>query len=218
MLSSYISVRSLRCPCFFTEFFVSDLVVADPLFYVPVLLHDSSDLERLSGLCYQIHGEGHTFYNMLSTECTSVNALWTPVSGTLNVITVVGIRTITNSESCHSVIVDREDCSVTIDGGEPHTSNGLLFEDGKFNVKRRRNRVVVIRVPNCNQQNLILRFECETRNLFNTDTAQYEDFEMMKVNFTRRRSARFGDAQGLIGMFIHTACTLRDNSSVLIYM
>ena len=71
-----------------------DVVVGDPVFYIPLFLSESSELEGPLGLCFQIHGEDKDIYNLLTTPCTSVNGLWTAMTNKLNVITEISVSTV----------------------------------------------------------------------------------------------------------------------------
>ena len=86
-----------------------DVVVGDPVFYVPLFLSESSELEGPLGLCFQIHGEDKDSYNLLTTPCTSVNGLWTAVTNTLNVITEISASTVSD-DGCHTSNVQLESC------------------------------------------------------------------------------------------------------------
>ena len=177
---------------------VSDIVVADPLFFVPVHPQHGSPLGHLVGLCYQVHGESDCYYNLLTSNCTSVNARWTAATDTLNIITQVAVRVISMESSCHSILIDLEECGVTIDGVGPSTDNGTLLDVGDV-VVRRMNDWVLVTIPNCMEPRLFLRVDCERRNIFNTETDSYEMIRMIKLNITRTRSATRVIAHGLIG-------------------
>ena len=177
---------------------VSDIVVGDPLFFVPLYPQHGSPLGHEVGICYQVHGEDDHYYNLLTSNCTSVNALWTAATSTLNVITQVAVRVVSMQSSCHSILVDLDQCAVTIDGVGPSTDNGVLLDVGDV-VVRRVNNWVGVRVPNCMEPRLALHVLCEHRNIFNSDTDTYEMIPMIKLSITRKRGARRGIAHGLIG-------------------
>ena len=103
---------------------VSDVVVADPAFYTPIKLSASSSLEGPLALWYQIHGENNTHYNLLTTECTSVNGLWTAVTIVVSMLTQITVSAISTEETCHNIHVDLGQCAVTIDEESPIPTNG----------------------------------------------------------------------------------------------
>ena len=57
--------------------FVEDTVTGDPLFIVPLsLTPNSTSFEENPSLCYEIHGKSRSTFNLISDNCTSVNALY----------------------------------------------------------------------------------------------------------------------------------------------
>ena len=193
---------------------VSDIVVADPLFFVPLYPQNGSPLGHLVGLCYQVHGERDHYYNLVTSNCTSVNARWTAATDTLNIITRVVVRVISMNSTCHSILIDLEECAVTIDGVGPNTDNGVILHMGDV-VVRRGDDWVTVKVPNCMEPGLFLRVDCERRNIFNSETDAYEMIPMLKLNITRRRSARSGTAHGLIGNIQSSYCSCHLNETLI---
>ena len=129
---------------------VSDSVSVDPLFTVSVYPQLDSPLGRLVSLCYQIHGDGNTYYNLLTTEYTSVNGLWSGITvrlitDSLNLLTKIGVQAISKTGQCHRILVDLNQCAVTIDGVS-HTTDGFHLNDlvGGVLVSRHDDRVVGI--------------------------------------------------------------------------
>ena len=72
-----------------------------------------------------MHGWSGNHYNLISDRCTSVTALYSAgvVNTEMNVITKVGVRTQGTSGTCHSVKVDLNNCSASLDGAYVNKSS-----------------------------------------------------------------------------------------------
>ena len=96
---------------------VNDSIVGDPLFSVPLNLVNGSELlelKTLLHLCYEIHGRPDTYFNLVSDECTNINAYYTGVvsdtidSLGLNIITQIGVRAIDSLGNCVRVRISTQ--------------------------------------------------------------------------------------------------------------
>ena len=67
-------------------------------------------------LCYEIHGSPSRWFNLVTDECTSVNAYYTNLTDIDNIIEQVAIRAIDDAGNCREILVDRDGCSNTLDG------------------------------------------------------------------------------------------------------
>ena len=142
----------------------NDTVVGDPLFTVPLMINNvPEDLSEVYGnkmsLCYEVKGESHQYFNLISDECTSVNAYYG--SGrvdSVNVITKIGIVARDSANSVRRVSVGLDGCRAHIDGAE------VLERWGSrgISVLRRENRVRVS-VPSCDSLELVMWVVCEQR-------------------------------------------------------
>ena len=132
----------------------NDTVIGDTLFTVPISPDGQS-------LCFQIHGQANTIFNLVSDVCTSINANYTamniPENG--NIISQIGILAKPNTGQCKNVRVELEGCRAFIDDMEVI---GVRNEEGVA-VRRMRNRVR-ISVPNCNNLNLVVWVMCQNNN------------------------------------------------------
>ena len=93
----------------------------DPLFSIPLPSEYITDPELKSvQLCFEVHGQSGNHYNLISDKCTSVTALYSAgvVNTEMNVITKIGVRTQGTNGTCHSVKVDRDNCSASLDGAQ----------------------------------------------------------------------------------------------------
>ena len=149
---------------------VNDSIVGDPLFSVPLNLVNGSELlelKTLLHLCYEIHGRPDTYFNLVSDECTNINAYYTGVvsdtidSLGLNIITQIGVRAIDSLGNCVRVRIDSaSNCTPVV-----VTSNGGVVSEVRYDrdgvvVSKVRNRVRVS-VPNCGGKRLVMWVTCQ---------------------------------------------------------
>jgi len=129
----------------------NDTVVGDPLFTVSITSTGQS-------LCYEVHGMPNRIFNLISDECTTVNAYYAPINipENGNIISRIGVRAVPNSGFCKNVSVELYSCRAFIDGTEVI---GLREEEG-VEVRRMRNRVR-ISVPNCDNLRLVVWVMCQ---------------------------------------------------------
>ena len=104
----------------------NDTVRGDPLFSIPLPSEYITDPKLKSvQLCFEVHGQSGNHYNLISDKCTSVTALYSAgvVNTEMNVITKIGVRTQGTSGTCHSVKVDLDNCSASLDGAYANKSS-----------------------------------------------------------------------------------------------
>ena len=86
---------------------------------VPILAPDDVlkqlNIARLS-LCFEIHGYNDEIYNLITSECASVNAHYTDLTHYLNVIDRIGVRAIDETGACRNIQVDINGCTASVDG------------------------------------------------------------------------------------------------------
>ncbi len=128
---------------------------------VPILVSreqlEMVQLDQLS-LCYEVHGREDTWFNLVSDQCTSVNAHYNALTDELNAIDEIAIRAVNKDGLCRNITVQsNENCQVTVDGVELKT-----FNDGGIRIRSYSNRVR-ISVPNCNRVVLVMWAECRGR-------------------------------------------------------
>ena len=141
----------------------NDTVRGDPLFTIPLpsLYVEDNDLKGAS-LCFEYHGESGNYYNLISDQCVSINALFSAGvnDSSLNVITEMGIRTEGANGACHNITVRRAGCSAAFDG-VPLV--GMVNRDNVM-VGMRRNYIRVS-LPNCEKdKRLVVWMFCNKRN------------------------------------------------------
>ena len=121
----------------------------DPLFSVPLPSKYITDPElRSVQLCFEVHGQSGNHYNLISDKCTSVTALYSAgvVNTEMNVITKIGVKTQGTNGTCHSVEVNSDSCTASLDGAHIVKSTTALVDGVRLSVRRHRTRVSV---PNC---------------------------------------------------------------------
>ena len=181
---------------------VNDTVIADPVYTVPLLVNEGNH-SFVSGtpLCYEIHGETGQTFNLISDECTSVNAFYesarNPAAG--NVITSIGVvatdRTTTTTASVN--VTEDGDCFTIVDGDQ-------ALPPGEYTLGVIRVRVdpgcVRISVPNCGRPDLVYWVRCKTLTLAFHDEAGRRTIEQVAIKFVVGRGLGLDPtAHGLIG-------------------
>ncbi|ORU93487.1 MAG: hypothetical protein A6F71_08955 [Cycloclasticus sp. symbiont of Poecilosclerida sp. M] len=151
---------------------------------------------RLS-LCYEIHGEPGAWFNLVTDECTTVNAQYVSLSESLNVIDEIGVRAVNDDDECVNIRVNVDQCSAEVN--DVALSLNQRYSSAGISVRRYNNRVR-ISVPNCNELTLVMWVICETRTLENPDDPG-TDLTGDMIKFVVMRGLNFGhrEAHGLLG-------------------
>ena len=186
---------------------MNDTVIGDPLFTVPVFVPDLESLgiglDRIS-LCYELHGQSDEWFNLVTDECTSVNAHYINTASRLNVINQIAIRAADVAGNCREILVIREGCTVELDGVPLNRS--ARFNENDIKIKRYPQRVRVT-VPNCDEQRLIMWITCETTS---QETTPGDTITIDSIRFDVMRGLNFGhrDSHGIIGNFNYKTVVL----------
>ena len=127
-------------------------MIGDPLFTVALPDNNAS-------MCYQIHGEGGKFFNLISDTCTSVNALFSalPNDSRINRMSEIGIYARDTSGSCAQIQINLDECLGFI-GGMPYTST---YSQNSISVRPYPNRWRVS-VPNCGSMQAVMWIFCDS--------------------------------------------------------
>ena len=133
----------------------TDTIIGGPLFTVPFRPDGTS-------LCFEVQGSTNQIFNLISDQCTTVNAHFVPMNAprTSNVIDQIGVRAQNNNGSCNNIRVELEGCRAFFDGSEVVGS----MEIGGVHVRRVQNSMVRISVPNCQNFNLVMWANCRNVN------------------------------------------------------
>ena len=176
---------------------VNDTVIGDPLMMVPILVSDDV-LNQLNAkhlsLCFEIHGYNDEIYNLVTSECLTVNTHYTDVTHYLNVIDKIGIRATDDAGTCRNVQVDIDGCTASVDG----LPLSEAFSFGGISVRKSANRVR-ISVPNCDDVSLVMWVFCETRTLEDPFGGGEVISDMLKLVITRGLNFGHKLSHGLLG-------------------
>ena len=169
-----------------------------------MFLEDSVNITLLGTdrpkLCYEVHGEQDDYFNLVTDECTSVNAHYINVSDYLNVIDEIAIRAVDMNGMCKNILVSLNNCSVTVNG----MSVQRMYSDGGITISRMASiRRVRVNVPNCDELSLMMRIDCETRTLEDPFVAgRFLTADMMRFEVLRGLNFGHRSAHGLLGTAI----------------
>ena len=181
---------------------VNDTVIADPVYTVPLYVRGGvHSFTPGTPLCYEIHGQANRVFNLISDECTSVNAYYqsahSPDAG--NVITSIGIvatNGVVRTTVCVNVTSEGE-CSTVVNSGQPLSRGVFTRGVAVITVDP---GCVMITVPNCGEdvENLMFWVRCRVRTLSFDHGRQSVDQEMIKFVVGRGLGLNEG-SHGLIG-------------------
>lgn len=176
---------------------VDDTVVADPLISVHLLL--PPELAKTS-LCYEFHGLSNKYFNLLSNNCTSINAHYAAVPDhpSVNVVDEIAIRTTDLANQCVDISIDVE-CSVSVNG-VPVEPNQVRSKNG-VKVTRYGGAEVRVTVPGCGGgQSLGVQVDCQSGTLFDrNDGGRFAAVRTMRVAVRRGLVEGGGGSHGLLG-------------------
>ena len=170
-----------------------------------VPIFDDPDIrpgDPVSSLCYEVRGESNKFFNLISDECTSVNAYYERANTSSpyiyrNFITQIGVTAVGNSGACTNITVSlKGNCEVLVNGGPPASApvDGIL-------VKRYANSSRVrISVPNCADTMLVMWVYCESGEV--EDPVSWDYFPVNFIRYVVMRGLNLNEkSHGLIGSY-----------------
>ena len=179
--------------------------MADPVFTVPIDTRNTSGLLEGTPLCYEIHGKNNTYLNLVSDDCTSVNARYMGATkADINMIRIIGVVATDTSNECHYIQIEVNDngrCVAQMDGTAVE-SNGLEMKGVMVNHK---NSLVRISVPNCAppRRHLVMWVRCHKLTLkeeLQNGTIVVVAFDQPSIKFVISRGLNHRAlAHGLIG-------------------
>ena len=192
-----------------------------------VPLYTDPDVEpgdRVSSLCYEVHGESNAYFNLISDRCTSVNAYYQDAgipspNITLNVVTVIGVRAVLGHDGgggCVNIRVDLDTCSAFInDGGvgnaytDVSTLPGHAFDEDGVHVRPYpSSHRVRISVPNCSPSRLVMWVFCKTGVI--SEPSGSASYTISYLRYVVMRGLNLHEqAHGLIGTYtVSTLCSI----------
>ena len=141
-------------------------------------------------LCFEVHGQSGNHYNLISDKCTSVTALYSAgvVNTEMNVITKIGLKTQGTNGTCHSVEVDLDNCTASLDGARIDNRTTASVDGVRLSARRSRTHVSV---PNCEVSKRITMWVTCTRR----------SSESLLEVIVSRRDGLEPTAHGVIGVF-----------------
>ena len=170
---------------------------------VPILTdEDVAPGDEITSLCYEVHGQADYVFNLVSDACVAVNAHYAkaPINSSnidLNVVDAIGVRAVSDSDTCVNIHVGLQGCQATLNGVD---INSMYRRDG-ISVRVYTNRVRIV-VPNCADIDLVMWVFC-----MNGKTEDPETWEIFNFNFIRfavRRGLNLAEeSHGLIGKVFH---------------
>ena len=194
---------------------MNDTLTGDPLITVPIFSDPMQPGDRVSSLCYEVHGESDSLFNLITDKCTSVNgyyekAVTSSESMGLNIVSQIGIRAVGESQnSCTDIEVDLEFCVTKVNGINISTT----FTFDGITVKRYTNSYRVrVSVPNCADTMLVMWLFCKSRTM--PDPAGNTSYSVNFIQFVVMRGLNLNKkSHGLIGYFCvpcmhHEKCVL----------
>ena len=159
-------------------------------------------------LCYEIHGEPDKYFNLVSDECTSVNAHYVqaPVAAHLNIIDSMTVVAIDSQEYCHHISVDLNGCLATVDQEimEPRQRKRSIskYDQNGISVRSYSSRVR-ISVPNCADNKLVMWVICENNTIYDAKNDVYID-HVSSIKFEITRGLNLHEySHGLLGKLNH---------------
>ena len=184
---------------------VNDTVIGDPLMTVPINLIDNSAIPKLGenavlNLCYEVHGDTDTTFNLVSDGCISVNAHYAQVRPTesQNIIDAVYVRAVDNAGTCHNIAVSLSGCSASVNG----VGISSVYSRMGVSVRPYSNRVRIA-VPNCAELDLVMWVICQNRTFWSSQTGsngQEITFNAEMIKFVIARGLNLQEtSHGILG-------------------
>ena len=144
----------------------NDTVIGDPLYTVPLQISDEMVQANLAianaSLCYEIHGDNGSIYNLVSDTCVSINAEYMDRGNDTNFVSRVGVLAVDTDGVCQRITIDVMNCmgmvgSTEVTQNNPYDSAGIRVRKGRNYFR--------IAVPNCERQDLVSWVICESSDM-----------------------------------------------------
>lgn len=148
-------------------------------------------------LCYEIHGSPNTVFNLVTDECTIVNAhYYQPHPGIgIHVINTIAVRAIDDAGACQNIQADLSGCSASVNGIMVNTT----YQSAGISVRRYPGRVRIA-VPNCASTQLVMWVFCRSGTLRNPTSGEDMATDMIRFVIARGLSLT-EESHGLIGQY-----------------
>ena len=176
---------------------INDTVFGNTVFTV-LILNTTDGYHRSSAvvfpMCYEVHGQSDSYFNLISDCCTSVNAHYVAAESYFgNVIKVIGVVATDRGNETHYIKVEVNGsgfCEAQVDG-QALVNNGTEIRGVSVHHE---SKLVTISVPNCSspKERLVMWVYCQVLWLHISPQT------MIKYIINRRLQQR-PTAHGLIG-------------------
>ncbi len=174
---------------------VNDTLIGEPLMTVPIYVQSSIQQQFL---CYEIHGSADDYFNLVSDQCTTVNAHYASANlhPEITIIDAITVRAVDSTQECQNIRVNLNQCAAFL-GDTPLSISPRGVTVNRISVRRFRNRVR-ISVPNCNDSSLVMWVFCTTGSL--ADPASDDVFSQDMIKFVISRGLNLNErSHGLLG-------------------
>ena len=177
---------------------VNDSVSGDPFFTVPLFV-SRSQLKNLNisslSLCYEVLGTVGRYFNLITDECTSVNAHYHAMNSFLNSIDEIAVQAVDSDNVCHNIWITLPKCTTHVDNTIIEESYAALG----IHIRKYDSQVHIV-VPNCEGLPLSMWVVCEECSM-DDPTLGRDQFREEAMTFIVRRYLSFGhrNVHGLIG-------------------
>ena len=183
---------------------MNDTLTGDPLLTVPILTGQSNESSSSDApsLCYEVHGRANEYFNLISDECTSVNAYYEKVQSNssnidLNVVTQIGVRAIGVNGTCSNIEVGLDGCQVSINGALITNTTNVVMDGLRIRWSVNGSRVRIA-VPNCADTMLVMWVFCSSGRV--EDPVTWEYYYVNFIRFVVMRGLNLNElSHGLIG-------------------
>ena len=114
-------------------------------------------------MCYEVHGQSDTFFNLISDNCVSVNAYYVAAENPQkNVIKEIGVVATDRANRCHYVnvsVTENGTCEAIVDWEELVNSSAVIHGVAV----KHRIKLVRIDAPNCGlgSEYLVMWVHCQ---------------------------------------------------------
>ena len=187
-----------------TEGQVNDTLTGDPLLTVPIVTpqDNGSSTNNAPSLCYEVHGKANEYFNLISDECTTVNAYYETAQTNstnidINVVTRIGVRTVGDCGTCTNIEVDLDSCTASIDEVQILSMTSVVTDGIRLRWNANGSRVRIA-VPNCADTMLVMWVFCTSGRV--EDPVTWEYFSINFIRFVVMRGLNLNEfAHGLIG-------------------
>ena len=140
---------------------------------VPLYVQDKSAIMPTLGendvvhLCFEVHGQNDTYFNLISDDCVTVNAHYERIrpNEDINIIDDIAVRAVDSDGTCHNIEVSLDQCTARVDGvvvpSQGYYSAGISVRAYPSRVR--------IAVPNCGSVNgLVMWVMCQSQTFWST--------------------------------------------------